>query len=347
MLGRKDKDEHVNFAARNEIAGPNPEKRLSGYSLGSSNHLAQDLAVMLQAAWMLLHHSADPAEKKLCAEIAEAAQNLQACRARHGSPHIPAVMAALAVTGGDDKLRASLPEETWDSVAKSKNPYRQAFYEARPDEKVRLPGFMDDQEYRYHVAIARDGVLTKPVAFHLVSDAIRTPELFSRYWFGWPAPPPGINVFDLHPCFLVNGRPDNEQAKDRRIPIGSRCGPQNMVVCGWGLQALALYPCLWEEARGEIKDARFFRFEYMSDGGPGIGSDVIGRVLERELGGGLRTWEAIFDEYGYIPTGIDAGRPNAEVAWDGLSDAGGYAHLIAACAQWIFHLEGKRDWETR
>ncbi len=60
MLARRDHDEHVNFAGRNELAGqPNPRKLLSGYSHGSSNHLAQDLAVMLQQAWLLLRESDD------------------------------------------------------------------------------------------------------------------------------------------------------------------------------------------------------------------------------------------------------------------------------------------------
>ena len=48
----------------------------------------------------------------------------------------------------------------------------------------------------------------------------------------------------------------------------------------------------------------------------------------------------IFDEMGYIPTGIRAGSQ-----WEGISDSGGYAHLISAAAQWLLCLEGKRDWE--
>jgi hypothetical protein len=62
--------------------------------------------------------------------------------------------------------------------------------------------------------------------------------------------------------------------------------------------------------------------------------------LEFELAGGLRTWEAIFAEKGYVPTGLGAGAD-----WDKLSDSGGYAHLIAACAQWLIYLDGKHDWE--
>jgi len=57
--------------------------------------------------------------------------------------------------------------------------------------------------------------------------------------------------------------------------------------------------------------------------------------------GGLRTWEAIFQEKGYIPTGLGTGPQ-----WDDYSDTGGYAHLISAASQWLLYLEGKRDWEV-
>jgi len=62
--------------------------------------------------------------------------------------------------------------------------------------------------------------------------------------------------------------------------------------------------------------------------------------LERELGCGLRTWEAIFNEKGYIPTSI-----GSTYDWDKYSDSGGYAHLLSAAAQWLLVLEGKNDWE--
>jgi hypothetical protein len=62
--------------------------------------------------------------------------------------------------------------------------------------------------------------------------------------------------------------------------------------------------------------------------------------LEHELAGGLRTWEAIFNQMGYIPTGLDAGAD-----WEHFSDSGGYAHLLSAAAQWLLVLDGKNDWE--
>ena len=63
--------------------------------------------------------------------------------------------------------------------------------------------------------------------------------------------------------------------------------------------------------------------------------------LTHELAGGLRTWEAIFDELGYIPTALGRG-----AEWDGYSDTGGYAHLISAAAQWLLLLQNRTDWQT-
>ena len=337
MLNRKDGDEHVNFAARNEWSGPNPEKRLSGYSFGSSNHMAQDLGVMLQQTWLLFRES-DP---KLAAEIAEAARNLEECRTLHGSPSIPAVVAALALSSGDAKLRASLPNETWKSLATARNDWRRALFEWKKDEPVTVPGFADDQEYRYHAAIARDGTLAEPAAFRTIYDAFTLPQLFGIYCDDAPRPP-GIGPFDLAPLKFVNGRPTDFRG-ERKGPfgkpraVGSRFGPQNMAVSGWALQALRAHPGIWEKARTEISTPNFFP--------EGADEKSVQAALERELGGGLRTWEAIFDEYGYIPTGIGCHSTLPSVVWDKFSDTGGYAHLISACAQWIFVLEGKRDWE--
>jgi hypothetical protein len=110
-----------------------------------------------------------------------------------------------------------------------------------------------------------------------------------------------------------------------------------MVVTGWALQGLRAYPGLWEKAQSQIKAEHFF---------PEATPAEVQATLERELGTGLRTWEAIFRHYGYIPTGIGAGNSPSGFPWQELSDTGGYAHLIAAGAQWIFYLEGKTDWET-
>ena len=41
-----------------DLAGkPNPDFRLSGYSFGSSNHMAQDLGIMVEQCWLLFRQS--------------------------------------------------------------------------------------------------------------------------------------------------------------------------------------------------------------------------------------------------------------------------------------------------
>jgi hypothetical protein len=110
-----------------------------------------------------------------------------------------------------------------------------------------------------------------------------------------------------------------------------------MVVCGWALQALRADPGLWEVAQSRIDKPNYF---------PAISTTELVTTLERELAGGLRTWEAIFDVKGYIPTGLGNGSCGAGFAWDELSDTGGYAHLISAASQWLLYLEGKNDWQV-
>lgn len=336
------KTERLNFPGRNERIGkPNPEKRLVGYSLGSSNHMAQDLAILLEQSWLLLHDSPAPADKKLAAEIAEAARNLAECRARHGVPNIPAVRTALGVTSGDAAVLKSLPTITWKQVETARNDWRHATLEFKPDEQVRVPTFCDDQEYSYYTGVARDGGLASPIAFRLAYDAVTLPKLYRAYSDDSDVPP-GVGVFE-YPYLFINGKPADTRSQrkgpaGRPRPIGSRFGPQNMVVTGWALQALKSQPGLWDTAKREIANPRYF---------PPENEAQVRDTLERELSGGLRTWEAIFKSKGYIPTGIGAGGTGAGFTWDDISDAGGYAHLISAAAQWVFLLEGKTDWELQ
>jgi hypothetical protein len=174
----------------------------------------------------------------------------------------------------------------------------------------------------------------------LTYDALTLPKLYEAYSDDSPVPP-GINVFDLHPYKSVNGKPADYRSQRKGPfggprPVGSRFGPQNMVVCGWALQALRNDPGLWETARRRIDKPHFF---------PDGASAGVVAALERELAGGLRTWEAIFEVKGYIPTGLGAGNCGAGFSWDELSDTGGYAHLISAASQWLLYLDGRNDWQ--
>ena len=459
------------------LAGkPNDKGLLSGYSQGMSNHMAQDIGVMVQLAWLLLKDSDDPADRKLAAEVAEAARNLHECRVRHHGP-IPMCVAPAALAAGDAKLMRRVPYPRDPRTWTPGRHYFQALYAFQPGKLHACPGFADDQQYRYYYSLAATGgKMTKALAFRTVCDAY-TEAMLYRYYSDDAAVPAGINGFDLYPYRMKDGKPtdyrsDRKGPGGRPKPIGSRMGPQNMICCGWAIQALRAFPGVWEEPcrqfkadarvvlpvvvpgsrrdgaktpraspppptklrlggvelalsasltdltvtgrctsdaatirlysrpdakgthavisvksdktlsavndRGEVllvsgsvrPDREGFAFELsipytvakgqktwanavehgrwsIRAGGEGRNLYFASREkdlaewLKHELAGGLRTWEAIFDAYGYIPTGIGTGR-----FWDGYSDSGGYAHLISAAAQWLLCLEGKRDWEV-
>jgi len=428
---RRSKNLKPDFSATDRLQGkPNPDFALDGWSHGSSNHLAQDLGLMLQQTWLLLRES-DP---NLAAEVAEAARNLEACRMNHFG-HIPAVTAAAALTNGDKELMKRVPGPR--DLTPS-NHYTNCLAPKDPKKPQSVPGFADDAEYAYHYGVAKaGGRLPRGLAFQMIYDAYTLPMLYRYYSDNAPVPP-GINGFDLGPYTqFVGGKPAVYRSA-RVGPTGSRFGPQNMVVCGWALQALKAYPGIWEERIAQrfasdlrvgygpwsepvgglrltstrdalriscaSKDLVFRVYSQpdakggwaevtrkdgvasaVNEAGDALRVDVEGdeitlpytvvkgqkawangiehqrytvaaggatrtfilasseaqvtEALTRELGEGLRTWRGIFDEKGYIPAGDPAG-------WRQFSDTGGYAHLISAASQWLFVLEGKRDWEV-
>ncbi len=355
IVGRvlRKQPDHLELPGHSELAGkPNPDGRLSGYSYGSSSHLAQDLAVMLEVTWLLFHESSDPADQRLAAQIAEAALHLQECRTRHGISNIPAVIGAASLANGDPELAKRLAAANWDIVHRGKNHFLAATADFKPGGPAPVPGFADDIEYTYYHQLAKSRTLTEPVAWKTIFDALTEPQLYRLYSDDSPTPP-GISVFDLHPYKFVDGKPSDFRSERKGPnkgprPIGSRFGPQNMICCGWSIQALRANPGLWEKALAESGEKSLTLLDKTNpQEPPGFWKTSAGVEgwLRHELGGGLRTWEAIFDQYGYIPTGLGAGTTIPGLTWDELSDTGGYAHLIGASAQWLYVLEGKRDWE--
>ncbi len=235
------------FPCTNRLAGkPNPESRLDGYSHGSSNHMAQDLGVLLVQAWLALKDSSDPADKELLPQIALAAKHLEECRTRHGAANIPAVLAAVALCDQDETARKRLPAWDKDEGRLNKNHYFGAVRDFRPRAKMPTPGFADDQEYIYYAGVVKHHGMTAPLTYRMVLDAFTQPLLFALYSDDAPVPP-GINRFDLYPSNFINGKPEwvRSQRKGPNhgpMPLGSRFGPQNMVVCGWALQAMQNLP---------------------------------------------------------------------------------------------------------
>ena len=240
------------FMCVDETAGKdNPQCLLKGYSLGSSNHMAQDLGVMVQLAWLLLKDS--PADKALAAQTAEAARNLHESRMRHHG-RIPMCVAPYALSAGLAGELAKLTDDEDKTYWTPSNHYTRALVDFKADQPASAPGFADDQQYRYYYTIARSGgKLPRAFAFKLIYDAYTERMLYGCYSDDAPVPP-GINSFDLHPYRFVNGKPadyrsDRKGRLGRPRPTGSRMGPQNMIMCGIALQALRAYPGLWEQRR--------------------------------------------------------------------------------------------------
>lgn len=341
MLNKK--TERPAFPCTNDFAGkPNPEYRLSGWSHGSSNHLAQDLAILVQQAWVMLRGSKDANEQKLAAECALAAKNLQECRARHGSGNIFDVMAACAFSNGDAELMKHVNSFEKESATTFQNHFTRAVRDFKPGQKNSTPGFADDDMYLYYGGVAKHGRLPRLLALKLVFDAFTHPLLWQMYHDDVPVPP-GLNRFDLTTLNFIDGKPEHYASQGKGphgkpLPIGSRMGPQNMAVCGWALQAMSQggdFAGIANQVKTKVEEIT---------GKPCPHSNVKA-WLERELGCGLRTWQNIFKEHGYIPTGIGCQSTLPGVAWDEFSDNGGYAHLITAASMWLMVLEGKRDWE--
>ena len=249
------------------LAGkPNPRWLLDGYSQGMSNHMAQDIGVMVQLAWLAMKDSADPADKKLAAELAEAARNLHECRVRHFG-FIPMCAAAAALSAGDGALMKRVPDPNDGRRLSPGRHYTNALADFEPGKRYSSPGFADDQQYRYYHGIARTGgKIPRPLAFKIVCDAYTEAMLYRHYSDDAPVPA-GINRFDLYPQYFVDGKPqhyrsDRKGPGGRPVPVGSRMGPQNMICSGWALQVLRAFPGIWEERykRQFAKDLRVYIF---------------------------------------------------------------------------------------
>jgi len=234
------------------LAGkPNPKFVLDGFSQGMSNHMAQDLGVMVQLTWLLIKDSEAETDCKLAAEVAAAARNLHDCRMRHFG-RIPMCAAPAALATGNAELMKHVPQADDERWWSPDNHYVRAMYSFQENHRYALPGFADDAQYRYYYGIAKTGgTVPRSLAFKLIYDAYTEPMLYRSYSDDDPVPA-GINRFDLHTYYCQNGK-HLDYRSDRKgpfrgpRPIGSRMGPQNMIVCGWALQLLRAYPGIWDE----------------------------------------------------------------------------------------------------
>ncbi|MDB6032924.1 MAG: hypothetical protein JWM16_3262 [Verrucomicrobiales bacterium] len=272
MERRQDRNVLGPFPCMDEFAGySNTNCLLKGYSHGSSNHLAQDLGVMLELAWLLLRDSGEDPDRKLALEVALAARNLHECRMRHHG-HIPMTDVPAALANHDATLMGFVPSYDLPKFYVPDNHYYRALYNFSVGKIQPFAGFADDQEYLYYAALAKHGgKMPRPLAFKLIYDAYTEPMLYRYYCDDSPAPP-GMNRFDLHPYSAKDGkledyRSDRKGLNRQPRPAGSRMGPQNMVVCGWALQAMEEYGDIWEErhAAGAENDQPVFIEQFPPD----------------------------------------------------------------------------------
>jgi hypothetical protein len=232
------------FACRDNLAGkPNPDFRLDGHSLGMSNHMAQDLGVMVQLAWLLFRDAPDDAGRRLAADLAEAARNLHENRMRHHG-YIPMCVAPAALAGADAALLKRLPDPAGDwSTA---NHYTRALYDFRPGAKCAVPGFADDQQYRYYHSLARTGGAMPPaLAFKTVYDAWTEPLLW-RHFCDDIDVPPGVNRGEFGLDLVDGAFPYYHSDRKFASFLGSRMGPQSLICMGWAIQILRAMPGVWD-----------------------------------------------------------------------------------------------------
>jgi hypothetical protein len=170
------------------------------------------------------------------------------------------VVSAAGATAGDKELLTRVGEPR---LAVPANHYTRFLLAEKPEQRHSTPGFMDDAEYAYYSHLAK-GAIPPAVRFKLVYDAYTEPMLF-RYWWDagsvWGEVPPGLNRFDLSGQFGKGGKFESYQA-DRPVPLGSRFGPQNMVVSAWALQMLDETPGLWDDAVKRLSHEDDIRVEF-------------------------------------------------------------------------------------
>lgn len=72
--------------------------------------------------------------------------------------------------------------------------------------------------------------------------------------------------------------------------------------------------------------------------------ETVRARLALEVAEGLRYWQKVFSDKGWVPASIATGKSPVR-ANDELSDVAGYAFLIAAIGEYSIWLNGQRDWE--
>jgi len=231
----------------------NPENRLWGFSLGCSNHMAQDLAVMLIEAYLLTKKE----------EILLSAKYLQEDRSQRGFPTIPVILASASFQN------QNLLEKIWSGYRgdlienEPLGVYYDSLYNYEENKIYASPGFTDNEEYYfYSILIKNKGELSEKDAFKIIYSAFTNPFLY-KYWFDLYESDEGLNRFDFSSISIKNGKFISYRSDIKGgMFLGSRMGPQNLKLIGWALQLLEKFPGVWEKRYKEkFKDDFLVKFK--------------------------------------------------------------------------------------
>lgn len=231
---------------------PNPDGRMNGFSLGCSNHMSQDLAMMLMRFWLLTR---DP-------NVAKAAMNVQDNRASRGPGYafLSDIVTTAALTNGDANLMAKTvtmftkyPVANWPIV------------NLRDGREMYAYSYIDDEAYYWHAMLAKFGGRVSPAMASALLLRVWGYLAIQGYWYDVTGPIPGMANMDLGPRMMKDGKFVKYQSDARMsMPDGSEGGPQALGYSAICLQLLRALPGCWERI-AEAKDPQALRVCFVDE----------------------------------------------------------------------------------
>lgn len=256
-------------AAYNRLQGvAGKERVLDGYALDTSNHMAQDLGIMLMNCWWLTRDE----QVKLAAL---AIQNREYDNSDYNVTLWSGVLVGQLVT---DQVKPPPPVTAYDGRSHGDNPYA-GFY-LGPLSGFPYGGmcvFADNEEFDYYSTLARQGTFGPDDARRLMDTGMEILLCIHLYQDDGPEVP-GYAPTESIAGNIRNGKNPHYRSK-QKFGQGSRLATQSLVVMGRALHAFAKYPGLWEKYRQEK-----FPQDYhvrMLDGGPtidGVRDEAYGKA---------------------------------------------------------------------
>ena len=306
----------------------NKQGILAGYSHGTSNHMALNMYPMFANSWLLTR---DPA-------VADAIHHLRQSRIHMVKMDLPWLQVADFQANGDaaqaQKVGGNFDVLPWP-------PMKSAWWQAMvAKKKTALTPFHDEAQGDYNAAVIgrRVGPGTAKRLAQLTYDVIRLQDR----WYGSKARPRGeMYGAETYPMvFITDGKFESLAGDRPEVLLASRLGPQIMWACAQSLQLLRAFPGSWGSY---FKNKRSEWPEGWSE--PPL-TEVV-QTLRGEVDEGLLYWQKEWKARGYIRPHWPIGDklPTKHYWQHRVSETGGYAHLIAACAVSVMSLDQKNDWE--